>query len=135
MRTENTTGNARILVVDDDLVVRQSLERVLSQEGHQIDQASSGAEGVQKLETHSYKLVILDLRMPNLGGLTVLQHVRNTHPEIPILVMTGYPSIENAKESIQLGAFDFLPKPLDATQIRTVVARALAADTLNDERC
>lgn len=124
-----------ILVVDDDAVVRQSLVRVLTQEGHRVDQASSGAEGVQMLEDHSYALVILDLRMPRLGGLTVLQHVRNSHPEIPALVMTGYPSLENAKESIQLGAFDFLQKPLDAMQIRTVVARALTCGSPNEKRC
>lgn len=129
------TRNERILVVDDDIVVRQSLLRVLMQEGHQVDEACSGAEGVLKFENHDYKLVILDLRMPNLGGLTVLQHVRNTRPETAVLVMTGYPSIENAKESIQLGALDFLPKPLDAAQIRTVVARILAAYPLTDERC
>jgi len=129
------TGTASILVVDDDAVVRQSLARVLEQEGHRIDQAGSGAEGVQMFENHGYSLVILDLRMPRLGGLTVLQHVRNSRPEVPILVMTGYPSLENAKESIQLGAFDFLPKPLDAAQIRTVVARALQSGTLNPKRC
>lgn len=121
------TDAARILVVDDDAVVRLSLVRILTQEGHEVDQAGSGADAVQILELNSYQLVILDLRMPRLGGLTVLQHVRNSHPEVPILVMTGFPTIENAKESIQLGAFEFLQKPLDAAQIRTVVARALGS--------
>lgn len=130
------TDAASILVVDDDAVVRQSLVRILTQEGHRVDQAGSGADGVQMFETNSYALVILDLRMPRLGGLTVLQHVRIRHPEVPILVMTGFPTIENAKESIQLGAFEFLQKPLDVTQVRTVVARALTCgSTTNAKRC
>lgn len=135
-RGQNMTDAARILVVDDDRVVRQSVARVLAQEGHQVDQAGSGAEAVQVLEAGRYALVILDLRMPRLGGLTVLQHVRHRHPEIPVLVMTGFPTLENAKESIQLGAFEFLQKPLDAAQIRTVVARALDSGSLtNGQRC
>lgn len=130
------TTAASILVVDDDAVVRQCLERVLTEAGHRVDQAGSGAEGVRKFDGGSYALVILDLRMPALGGLTVLQHVKHRNPAIPILVMTGFPSLENAKESIELGAFEFLSKPLDAAQIRSVVARALTSGCLpNARRC
>ena len=127
-------GNENILVVDDDMVVRRSLARVLEQEGHRVDEAASGADAVQMLDSKRYALVILDLRMPRLGGLTVLQHVRNQQPQIAVLVMTSYPSLENAKESIQLGAFDFLPKPLDAEQIRKVVAGVLRNATPNGTR-
>lgn len=128
-------GNENILVVDDDMVVRRSLARVLEQEGHRVDEAASGADAVQMLDSKRYALVILDLRMPRLGGLTVLQHVRNRQPEIAVLVMTSYPSLENAKESIQLGALDFLPKPLDAEQIRKVVAGVLRNANNNGTRC
>lgn len=127
-------GNENILVVDDDMVVRRSLARVLEQEGHRVDEAASGADAVQMLDNKRYALVILDLRMPRLGGLTVLQHVRNRQPEVAVLVMTSYPSLENAKESIQLGAFDFLPKPLDAEQIRKVVAGVLRNANNNGTR-
>jgi DNA-binding NtrC family response regulator len=115
----------KILVVDDDDTVRISLVRVLTQDGYSVDQAVSGVDAVSKLEAGVYALVFLDLRMPHLGGMTVLQHVRKHHPEVPVIVVTGFPSIENAKESIELGAFDFLLKPLDATRIREVTQRAL----------
>ena len=72
--------------------------------------------------------------MPNLGGLTVLQHVRSQCPGIPVVVMTGFVSLNNAKESIELGAFDFLLKPLDAPQIRSVVSRALDSRSWTAER-
>lgn len=121
-----TDPAARILVVDDDAGVRVSLARVLTLEGHTVGQACSGAEAVSRIDRGGWDLVVLDLRMPKLGGLTVLQHVRRLHPAVPILVVTGYPTIDNAKESIQLGAFDFLLKPLDTARIREVVARALA---------
>lgn len=125
---------ARILVVDDDPAVRASLDRVLTTEGHRVEQAGSGVDAVRMLGVDEYALVVLDLRMPRLGGLTVLQHVRNRHPEIPVVVMTGFPSIENAKESIELGAFDFLLKPLEPDRIRDVVSRALASGGWKLER-
>lgn len=122
-----TETAARILVVDDDPVVRRSLVRVLEQERYEVAEAASGEEAIHKLDAGAYALVALDMRMPRLGGMTVLQHVHNHHPGTAIVVMTGFPSLENAKESIHLGAFDFLLKPLDANQIRTVVSRALAS--------
>lgn len=126
----------RILVVDDDAAVRASLVRVLTQDGYRVDEAVSGVDAVRRLESGAYALVFLDLRMPSLGGLTVLQHVRKHHPDVPVIVVTGFPSIENAKESIELGAFEFLLKPLDATQIRGVVEKALAAGPWNlNRRC
>jgi len=126
----------KILIVDDDQAVRASLARVLTDDGFHVEEASSGFDAVRMVETGDYALVILDLRMPNLGGLTVLQHVHTRHPAIPVIVMTGFASIENAKESIELGAFDFLLKPLDATRIRTVVSRALASGPwLFERRC
>jgi DNA-binding NtrC family response regulator len=117
----------KILVVDDDEIVRISLVRVLTKDGYGVDEAVSGVDAVKKLEAGAYALVFLDLRMPRLGGITVLQHVRKHHPEVPVIVVTGFPSIENAKESIELGAFDFLLKPVEVTRIREVTQRALAA--------
>jgi len=118
---------ASILIVDDDDTVRASLERVLVPEGYRVALSRSGVDAVNLLVKGEFELVMLDLRMPQLGGLTVLQHVRTRHPEIPVIVMTGFPSIENAKESIQLGAFDFVLKPIDPATTRQVVARALAS--------
>lgn len=122
-----TERAAHILVVDDDATVRASLARVLAAAGHRVDAVGSGVEAVRRLGSDEFALVVLDLRMPRLGGLTVLQHVQSRHPGVPVVVMTGFPSIENAKESIELGAFDFLLKPLDPDRIRDVVSRALAS--------
>ena len=128
------TDNGVILVVDDDAAVRRSLARVLTTAGHRVEAVGSGVDAVRRLQDEEFDLVVLDLRMPRLGGLTVLQHVQNRHPEVPVIVMTGFPSIENAKESIELGAFDFLLKPLDPDRIRGVVSRALASGPWKLER-
>ncbi|GAB4144543.1 MAG: hypothetical protein Fur0037_12320 [Planctomycetota bacterium] len=129
-------ASANILVVDDDAIVRRSLARVLGEEGYRVDEAASGAEAVGLLEATRYELVILDLHMPLLGGLTVLQHARLRRPEIGIVVMTAFPTLENAKESIELGALEFLPKPLDAEEIRRVVSLALSRRSVNEAwRC
>lgn len=117
---------AKILVVDDDPIVRCSLERVLTTVGHEVEAVGSGVDAVRALAARAFELVILDLRMPRLGGLTVLQHVQRNHSDVPVVVMTGFPSIENATECIQMGAFDFLQKPLDPDRVRQVVACALA---------
>lgn len=128
--------NAKILIVDDDQTVRVSLERLLVSEGYRVEVARSGIDAVDVLGTGGFGLVMLDLRMPQLGGMTVLQHLRKRHPEIPVVVMTGFPSIENAKEAIELGAFHFLLKPLDPDTTRGVVSQALASSpwTVHEKR-
>jgi DNA-binding NtrC family response regulator len=117
---------ATILVVDDDDAVRASCRRVLVDDGYQVDLAGSSEEAVQKVTARHYDLALLDLRFPQLGGLTLLQYLRNHYPDMEVVVITGYPTIENAKESIELGAFDYVMKPLDPHRIRKVVSRALA---------
>jgi len=120
-------SDAKILIVDDDKTVRASLERLLVGEGYRVTMARSGVDALGILDQGEFALVMLDLRMPQLGGMTVLQHLRTRHPNTPVIVMTGFPSIENAKEAIELGAFDFLLKPLDPDTTRGVVSSALAS--------
>lgn len=118
--------DAKVLVVDDEGVVRKSCQRVLEQAGLTVDTASCGDEALRRLATCSYDLALLDLRMPGPGGLTLLRTIRSLYPDTEVVVMTGYPSIDNAKESILLGAIDFLCKPLDPPEILTVVLQSLS---------
>jgi len=117
---------ATILVVDDDHAVCASCQRVLTDDGYQVDVACSSEEAVHKIAARHYDLALLDLRFPQLGGLTLLQFMRKAYPDTEVVVITGHPTIENAKESIELGAFDYVVKPLDPDRIRTVVSSALA---------
>ncbi|MHC4513480.1 MAG: response regulator [Planctomycetota bacterium] len=119
-------ATATILVIDDDHAVCASCRRVLADDGYLVDVARSSEEAVIKMAARHYDLTLLDLRFPQVGGLTLLQFMRNAYPDTEVVVITGYPTIENAKESIELGAFDFVVKPLDPDKIRTVVSSALA---------
>lgn len=121
---------AQILIVDDDLPVCKSIAKSLEREDYHIDTVLSGEEALQRMSQQSYHLVITDLMMPGISGLELLRNIRNVHPGVMVLMITGYPSIRAAVESIRLGAFDYLPKPFTPEEIRGQVARALARQLL-----
>ena len=116
---------AKILVVDDEAVVCRSCRRVLAAEGHDVSTALTGDEAMRKIESDCFDVALLDLKMPGSGGLRVLRAIRKTSPQTEVVVITGYPSVENAKESIRLGAFDYLTKPFPPQTLRTVVSQVL----------
>jgi DNA-binding NtrC family response regulator len=117
---------ARILIVDDEDVVVASGIRTLEADGHELCSASTGEEALEKLASDPFDVALLDLRIPRPGGLMLLRYIRDTFPGTRVVVMTGYPTLENAKEAIQLGAFDYVRKPLHPDRLRAVVSRALA---------
>jgi len=115
----------RILVVDDDAVVRASCRRVLESAGHAVDTAGDAAAALRLLAARPYALALVDLRMPGPSGLTLIGALRGLHPDTEVIVITGYATVDNAKESILLGAFDYLLKPLDPEAVRSAVRRTL----------
>jgi two-component system NtrC family response regulator len=120
-------ATANVLVVDDEPVVGRSCSRALSEDGYRVNVALNGAEALNMIQSDSYDVALLDLRMPGSGGLDVLRKIRKVSPGTEVVVITGYPSIDNAKESIRLGAFAFLTKPFVPQTLRTVVCQALAS--------
>ncbi|MBK8975340.1 MAG: response regulator [Planctomycetes bacterium] len=125
---------ASVLVVDDDPVVRLSVRRALAGQALDVEEASSGEAAMARLAQRDFDLVLLDLRMPRLGGLTVLQHLSKHRPATQIVVMTGHANVDNAKGSIQLGAFEFLSKPVEPAQLLEITQRALAGKGLKLQR-
>ena len=116
---------AKVLVVDDEDIVCRSCLRVLAAEGHDVSTALTGEEALRKIENDSFDVALLDLMIRGSGGLKVLRAIRKTSPQTEVVVITGYPSVENAKESIRLGAFDYVTKPLLPQTLRTVVSQVL----------
>ena len=116
---------AKVLVVDDEDIVCRSCLRVLAAEGHDVSTALTGEEALRKIENDSFDVALLDLKIRGSGGLKVLRAIRKTSPQTEVVVITGYPSVENAKESIRLGAFDYVTKPLLPQTLRTVVSQVL----------
>jgi len=102
-----------ILIVDDEEVVRRSYSRVLSGAHCRTESAESGEDAMRALARQPFDVVLLDLRMPGQDGITVLKAIKQHWPESEVVVITGYPSVETAKEAVRLGACDYLAKPVD----------------------
>ena len=117
---------ANILVVDDQESMRDSCQQSLSRTGYDVDTANNGEQGLDFLKKKSYDLVILDLKMPGLNGIDVLKKIKENDPELVVIVITGYATIESAVEAMKYGAFDFIPKPFTPESLRVIVKRALS---------
>ncbi|MGD8396216.1 MAG: sigma-54 dependent transcriptional regulator [Candidatus Eiseniibacteriota bacterium] len=124
---------ARILIVDDEPNLRATLRMTLESEGHRVSEAASGEEAIGRAARGGIDLVLLDVRMPGIDGLETLERLRDRDPELPVVVMSGHGTIETAVQALQLGALDFLEKPLGAERVTVVVANALARDRLERE--
>jgi two-component system phosphate regulon sensor histidine kinase PhoR len=114
-----------ILVVDDEASIREGSARILTRMGHEVSTASRGEEGLEVIKNGKITLVLLDLKMPGLDGLEVLQRIQVMDPSILVIVITGYATVETAIKAMKLGAYDFLPKPFDPDQLRIVINRSL----------
>ncbi|MCX7173482.1 MAG: sigma-54 dependent transcriptional regulator [Proteobacteria bacterium] len=125
--------NARILVVDDEEIVVKSCLRILAAGAYEVESAQSGLEALRKIEDSQFDVLILDIMMPQMDGLEVLQRVKETHPDIDVIMVTGLSQIETAVRSMKLGAFDYLPKPFDPDELKLVVERALERRQLLQE--
>jgi CheY-like chemotaxis protein len=100
-----------ILVLDDDPVVTLSCKRILGAEGFKITTAARGEDALRQIEKEEYDLLITDVRLPDTSGIEVVREARKIQPETDVVVITGYPTLEDAKESIRLGAFEYIEKP------------------------
>ena len=113
-----------ILIVDDEEAMRDACRQVLTADGLILEEASSGEEALEALRRGSFDLVILDLKMPRVDGLQILQCLREESPSTAVVVITGYATVESAVEAMKLGAADFLPKPFTPEVLRLTVRRA-----------
>jgi len=118
-------GQVRILVIDDEESMRDSCRQALSRGASRVEVTGDGRTGLDILEKEAFDLVILDLKMPGLSGMDVLNIIKDQYPEIVVVVITGYATVESAVEAMKCGAYDFLPKPFTPDSLRTIVGRAL----------
>jgi two-component system response regulator HydG len=117
--------SANILVVDDEQVMRDSCRQILEKEGYKVRLTDDGAEGLSAFKEESFHAVILDIRLPGMNGMEVLAQIKEESPETPVIIITGYASIESAVESIKHGAFEYLAKPFTPEELRVSVSKAI----------
>jgi two-component system phosphate regulon sensor histidine kinase PhoR len=115
----------KILIVDDEKGIREGCRRILMSEGHAVDLAENGKVGLEMAQAKPYDLLLVDLMMPVMGGLDLMEHVRKIDEEIIMIVVTGFATIETAVDAMKHGAYDYIPKPFAPDQLLAVVNRGL----------
>jgi excisionase family DNA binding protein len=121
----DVSGPARILLVDDEAAVRDLVGKTLAQAQYAVETAADGPTALERLRTTEYDLLITDLKMPGMDGLSVIREARRQSAEMPIIIITGYSTEANAVEAINLGVSGYLIKPFRLPRILAVTARAL----------
>jgi DNA-binding NtrC family response regulator len=123
-------SNPRILVIDDELIVCESCQRILEEEGLEVEIALSGAEAFAKMKENPFDIVITDLKMPGMDGMEVLRTIRKEYPDTFVIMITGFSTVETAVEAMKLGAFDYIPKPFTPDEVSIVVKKAIEQKNL-----
>lgn len=121
------------MIVDDEPLVRRSLSELLTFFGYAVSVASSGKEALDLLKSYTTDILITDIKMPEMDGVTLLKKVRAIHPNMPVIFITGYGSIENAVEAMKEGAYDYITKPIVDTEIKIVIERLIKQRQLLEE--
>src|SRR5690606_355607 len=124
---------ARILICDDQEVMRDSLAGILAREGHEVVAAADAAAALQRLSSQRFDLLITDLKMPKMTGIELLAEAKKLRPEMPVVLMTAFATVQTAVEAMKLGAYDYIQKPFDGDEIKLLVDRTLEHSRLIKE--
>src|SRR5882757_10234996 len=124
---------AKILICDDQEMMRDSLASTLARENHEVTAATDGAFALQRLSSAKFDLLISDLKMPRMTGIELLAEAKKVRPEMPVVLMTAFATVQTAVEAMKLGAYDYIQKPFDGEQIKLLVARTLEHAQLKQE--
>jgi len=119
-----------ILIIDDEEAIRDSCKQVLTREGYRVFSASDAQEGLQIFQERPIHTILLDLKLPGKNGMELLPTLRKLKPDVPVIIITGFATIESAVEAIKLGAFDYISKPFTPAELRVVVNKALRSREL-----
>jgi len=119
------TEKANILVIDDDKAIRDSCSQVFKKEGYTAKTAKDGTEGLKLFKKEFFHAVLLDLKLPDLDGMEILSRIEEENPETPVIIITGFATIESAVEAMKRGASDYLAKPFSPEQLRVITKKVL----------
>lgn len=115
----------KILIIDDEKAIRNTLREILEYESYEVDEASNGAEGLEKLANDDYEAVLCDVKMPKMDGIEVLTKAKEIDDDIPFIMISGNGTIETAVEATKKGAYDFISKPPDLNRMLLTIRNAI----------
>ncbi len=128
-----TPVTSRALVVDDERASRLNIIDLLTMEHFTVEEAEDGDSALKLVRSHTYDVVLLDIRMPKMNGLDVLKHIKKSHPNLPVIMFTAIGTSERAIEAMKMGAFDYVAKPFDVEELLAIVHRAIEYRRLSTE--
>ncbi len=115
----------KILVIDDDQIVLDSVQKILADDNYEVDTVLSGRGGLSLFDQKQYDMVLTDIRMPDMGGMRILRDIKRARPALPVLMITGYATVKSAVQAMKLGAADYLEKPFTPGELIDAVASVL----------
>lgn len=124
---------SRILVIDDERSIRNTLKEILQYEKYDVDLAEDGAQGLEQMSRNEYDIVLCDIKMPGMDGIEVLEKIQASFPDTPVVMISGHGNIDTAVESIKKGAYDYIEKPLDLNRLLITIRNAMDKSTLLTE--
>ena len=132
-QNQERTGSIRVLVVDDERPTRLLMEKELPRAGYLVTTAESGEEALEKVRAQDFDVILLDLKMPGIGGMEALRRIRDSGASGEVVILTGHPDVDSAIEAMKLGAYDYLTKPFKLSELEEVLRRAAERKRLERE--
>jgi DNA-binding NtrC family response regulator len=115
----------KVLVIDDESIVLNSVKKILTAEDFEVDPAQSSREGLERAMSREYDLVLTDIRMPEIGGMRILRDIKRSRPALPVVIFTGYATVQSAVQAMKLGASDYIEKPFTPDMLLTTIKKVL----------
>lgn len=119
-----TENRCRLMVIDDEPIVCRRLKQILEKSGYEVDAFSDGASAIRALEETPYDIIVTDLKMEGMDGMSILESVKQSSPSTKVIMITGFAEMETAKEALRKGVFDFISKPVEVDVIKDVISKA-----------
>src|SRR5436190_16291335 len=123
----------QLLIVDDEAGYREVLRKLFEAEGHRVETANDGRSALAKIKDKHFDLIVSDVRMPDIDGIQLLTLARETHPDIGVVLMTAFGTLETARQAFTLGADDFIQKPFNNEELKVIVKRTLEKQAIVNE--
>ena len=121
----NRSKKQTVLVIDDEPIVCHSIRKILNTQGYNVEEVCDADDALREMKLNKYDLVLLDLKMPKKNGMELLESIKKQYPNVPVVMITGYASIDKAIEATRLGAFQFIPKPFTPNELKQITFEAL----------